>query len=195
MGKSVSYILRVELLEIEPLIWRRLRVPRGIAFTRLHQILQLALGWRDSHLHEFRADKLVIGMKEVNEVDAREGIQDEKEWKLQELLDTGVTEFEYLYDFGDGWRHRVIVEPATRGGQSGPSPLCLAGENACPPEDVGGPHRYAGFLKALANPAHREHGEFTRWIGGVWDPKGFDLNRVNRDLYEMLGTQRERRKR
>ncbi|HEX4377471.1 MAG TPA: plasmid pRiA4b ORF-3 family protein [Steroidobacteraceae bacterium] len=193
MGNPASYILRVELLDIEPLIWRRLRVPRSIAFPRLHEILQLALGWQDSHLYEFRAEELVIGMKDIDDADEREGVQDENEWRLRELLDTGVTEFECLYDFGDGWRHRIVVEPATRGGKSGPSPLCLAGENACPPENVGGPHRYVTFLRAIANPAGREHRELVRWIGGIWDPKGFDLNRVNRDLRALLGTKRRRR--
>jgi hypothetical protein len=164
-----------------------MRVMRNLKLKRLHEILQIVLGWQNSHLHEFRADNFVIGMKEVAELDERESLQDEREWSLKELLDAGVTEFEYLYDFGDGWTHRVIVEPATRGGELGPSPLCLAGENACPPEDVGGPHRYVQFLSAIADPLHEEHEDLLRWIGGVWDPKGFDLNRVNRDLHEPRG--------
>jgi hypothetical protein len=179
---SPTCILRVELLEIEPLIWRRVRVMRNVKLKRLHDILQIVLGWEDSHLHEFRAGKLILGMKEVDELDARENLQDENEWSLNEVLETGVTEFEYLYDFGDGWTHRIIVEPATRGGEPGPSPLCLAGENACPPEDVGGPHRYAEFLSAMVDPLHEQHRDLLRWIGGVWDPRGFDLNRANRDL-------------
>jgi len=184
---SAICILRIELLEIEPLIWRRVRVLRNVRLNRLHQILQIILGWQDSHLHEFRAGDLVLGMQDVDELDERENFQDENEWSLQELLDVGVLEFEYLYDFGDGWTHRVIVEPATRGGEPGPSPLCLAGENACPPEDAGGPHRYAEFLQAITDPTHEEHKEFLRWVGGVWDPRGFDLNRVNRDLLELRG--------
>ncbi|MCB1624075.1 MAG: plasmid pRiA4b ORF-3 family protein, partial [Pseudomonadales bacterium] len=62
-----------------------------------------------------------------------------------------------------------------------PLPTCVAGENACPPENVGGPHGYAQFLEILADRRHEEHEEMARWIGGVFDPKGFDLNRVNRD--------------
>ena len=175
-------MLRVELLDIEPLIWRRIRVVRSATFKQLHEILQIVLGWQDSHLHEFRAGKLVIGIKGIDELEERETLQDESDWKLADLLDTGVTEFEYVYDFGDDWVHRVILEPATRSGAPGPSPLCLAGENACPPEDVGGPHLYREFLEAIANAKHQEHGHYLRWIGGVWDPAGFDMNRVNRDL-------------
>jgi hypothetical protein len=177
---SATAVLRIELIEIEPLIWRRVRVARSESFKRLHDIFQIVLGWQDSHLHEFRAGALAIGMIDP---DADEALQDENNWTLKELLDTGVKEFEYVYDFGDDWVHGIVVEPATRSGVPGASPLCLAGENACPPEDVGGPHGYAEFLKAIADPAHEEHESYLRWIGGVWDPKGFDLNRVNRDLH------------
>jgi hypothetical protein len=176
-------VFRVELLGIKPLIWRRVRVERSVTFKQLHETLQVVMGWQNSHLHEFRAGELVLGMKDVDELNERENLQDEDDWSLNELLETGVSEFEYVYDFGDDWAHRVVLEPATRSREPGPSPLCLAGENACPPEDVGGPHGYAEFLKAIADPAHEEHESYLRWIGGVWDPKGFDLNRVNRDLH------------
>jgi len=180
---SATAALRVELLDIDPLIWRRIRVPRSVTFKQLHKILQVVLGWQDSHLHEFRAGDLLLGMKGVDEPGERDNVQDEDDWSLKELLDTGVTEFEYVYDFGDDWVHRVVLEPATRSGAPGPAPLSLAGENACPPEDVGGPHLYREFLEAIANPKHKEHESYLQWIGGVWDPKGFDLNRVNRELH------------
>ncbi len=180
-------VLRVELLDLEPLIWRRVRVARSLTLEQLHEILQIVMGWQNSHLHEFHAGKLVFGMKDVDENDERENVQDESEWSLKDLLETGVSEFEYVYDFGDDWVHRVVLEPATRSREPGPSPLCLAGENACPPEGVGGPHRYLEFLEAIADPRHPEHKELLGWIGGVWDPRGFDLNRVNRDLHARRG--------
>jgi hypothetical protein len=173
-GTSATAVLRIELLDIDPLVWHRIRVPRDITFKELHEILQIVMSWQDSHLHEFRAGELVLGMKEADDFDERENVQEQDNWSLKDLLDRGVSEFEYVYDFGDDWVHRVVLEPAA---------LCLAGENACPPEDVGGPHAYAEFLDAIGNPKHKEHGSYLRWIGGVWDPKGFDLNRVNRDLH------------
>jgi hypothetical protein len=179
---SATAVLRIELLDIDPLIWRRVRVARGVTLKQLHEILQTVLGWEDSHLHEFRAGELILGMQDVDRDDERENLQDEDDWSLSDLLNRGASEFEYVYDFGDDWVHRVVLEPTTRSRVPGPTPLCLAGENACPPEDVGGPHRYAVFLEAIADPAHEEHESLLQWIGGVWDPKGFDLNRVNRDL-------------
>lgn len=87
----------------------------------------------------------------------------------------------YLYDMGDGWEHRLVFErdePATYI-DSLLLPLCVAGENACPPEDVGGPPGYAEFLEAISEAGHPEHVSMLRWAGGAFDPKGFDLNRIN----------------
>jgi hypothetical protein len=103
---STTAVLRVELLNIDPLIWRRVRVARTTSFKQLHEILQIVLGWQDSHLHEFRAGELALGNKDADEADERETLQDESEWSLADLLDTGVSEFEYVYDFGDDWVHR-----------------------------------------------------------------------------------------
>ena len=77
-------------------------------------------------------------------------------------LDTGVAEFEYVDDYGDDWVHRIVLEPAARSRVPGPTPLCLAGENACPPEDVAGPAGYAGFLEVIADPKHEEHENYLR---------------------------------
>jgi hypothetical protein len=93
-------------------------------------------------------------------------------------------EFEYRYDMGDGWQHRLVIEslPRVAASQDLSLPACLAGENACPPEDVGGPGGYELFLEILADREHEQHQDMVRWIGGVFDPKGFDLNRLNRDF-------------
>lgn len=93
-------------------------------------------------------------------------------------------EFEYRYDMGDGWRHRIVIDPSSPIGTMPDvqMPICLAGENACPPEDVGGSRGYEVFLNILRDPKHEQHADMVRWIGGVFDPKGFDLNRINRDF-------------
>ncbi len=92
-------------------------------------------------------------------------------------------EAEYRYDMGDGWRHRIVIESPPPPGpmKDPPLPVCLAGDNTCPPEDVGGPPGYALFLEILGDRKHEQHEDMMRWIGGVFDPKGFDLNRINRD--------------
>jgi hypothetical protein len=64
-------------------------------------------------------------------------------------------------------------------------PLCLSGENACPPEDVGGSWGYPDFVKAITNPRHPEHREMLDWCGGAFDPTAFDIDAVNVRLRRM----------
>ena len=90
--------------------------------------------------------------------------------------------FDYLYDFGDGWHHAVVVEDRFMQPRADFVVQCLAGENACPPEDVGGPPGYAGFLAAIADPRHEEHRQYLDWWGGSFDSARFELGAVNRAL-------------
>jgi hypothetical protein len=175
-------VLRAELLGIEPLIWRRLRVPGAMTLRELHGVLQTVMGWQDCHLHDFRVGDVLVGVTDQPEIDVPEGMEDEGVWRVAHVVAIDSTEFEYLYDFGDDWRHRIVIEPAARSRVPGAAPLCLAGEGACPPEDIAGPPGYAQFLVALTDASHAEHKTYVDCVGGVWDVKGFDLNRVNREL-------------
>lgn len=146
--------------------------------------IQVAFAWEDRHLHEFQIGSLRLGMPDADE--ESRGLQDDTEWTLREVLKTATKEFLYVYDFGDQWEHRIAVEPESRTGAGKLlAPLCLVGENAAPPEDVGGPPGYAEFVAALADPEHERHEEFLAWVGGEFDAEGFDLNRVNRELRRL----------
>jgi hypothetical protein len=176
------YVLRIELEGIKPLIWRRLHVPAAITLPRLHRIVQVAMGWTDSHLHSFR----IAGLEYSNADDLDElQMLDVKGRRLDTLLAGTVREFVYLYDFGDGWEHRVVVESLAEAREGWTYPLCVAGERACPPEDAGGPPGYQSFLEAIGDPGDEEHENMLVWVGGVFDPEGFDLNCVNRELRRM----------
>lgn len=65
-------------------------------------------------------------------------------------------------------------------------PMCLAGANACPPEDVGGLGGYEEFLQAIGDPSHEQHDAMWRWCGGPFDPKSFDINSANRAIRDWL---------
>ena len=189
--------LRIELLEVVPLVWRRVLVPDNSTLASLHHYLQWVMGWTDSHAHEFEVGAGLVApdwwIREAGSDEEASRYRDERRVSVaavvSELGPRG--EFEYRYDMGDGWEHRIVIEsaPASRLGDL-PLPVCVAGENACPPEDVGGPHGYALFLEILGDRQHEQHGDMMRWIGGVFDPKGFDLNRINR---EWTGPKRRRR--
>ncbi len=171
--------LRVELLEIRPPVWRRIEIRADTTFWALHVALQNALGWTDSHLHDFElptrdtGGQTWIGMPDFAGDDDRK-IQTEYDERLDRWLHHAGERFFYNYDYGDGWRHEITIEaiePASRGTRY---PSCLAGERACPPEDVGGPYGYQEFLEALADPSHPEHESWRTWIGGDFEPERFE---------------------
>lgn len=181
--------LRVELLDVAPLVWRRVLVSNQWTLASLHSYLQWIMGWTDSHAHEFQVGASVVApdwwIHEVGLDSDIANYRDERRVSVAAVVsELGARgEFEYHYDMGDGWRHRIVIEstPPLRATQDLPLPICLTGENACPPDDVGGPSGYALFLEILGDRKHEQHEDMVRWIGGVFDPKGFDLNRINRD--------------
>lgn len=173
--------LRIELMHIEPHVWRRVIVPETVTLAKLHQVLQATMGWTDCHLHEF-----VIARRRYGTPDpdwpSTEPILDERRVQLKPFIEARVRRLTYLYDFGDHWEHEITVEEliTPKGGRR--RFLCTAGENACPPEDVGGEPGYEVFLGAIADASHERHQEMLDWIGYPFDPHAFDLNAVNQRL-------------
>src|SRR3989442_574633 len=132
-GPQTRYELKVTLRDVLPPVWRRVRVAGSLTLRDLHHVLQVSLGWMDCHLHEFRIRVRRYGMPDPDD-DYGEPPLDELEYRLGELVRSG-DRFEYVYDFGDGWRHEVVVESSVPLERDAPKAECLAGERACPPED------------------------------------------------------------
>ncbi len=178
------YQLKVTLNDTHPRIWRRIRVPGNSTLRKLHDILQIVMGWHDSHLHQFRIGGAYYGAAEYDE-GGEMGLQPEQRYRLSQVAPEPRSQFQYEYDFGDGWEHTLLVEkihPAELGAQA---PRCLDGRRACPPEDVGGVWGYQEFLKALSNPRHAEHEAYLAWVGGEFDPDAFEAAQVNAQLRRM----------
>jgi len=93
--------------------------------------------------------------------------------------------FEYTYDLGDDWRHTVTVEKVLRPDETNVQPVCLGGQNACPPEDVGSSSGYMDFVQAMRDPTHEEHVAMWRWYGGPFDPAAFDVNAANAAIRKL----------
>jgi len=178
------YQIKVTLLGSKPPIWRRFLVADTVTLDNLHDILQIVMGWTNSHLHHFIIDDELYGMPLDDDFgDMR--TKDETRFKLNQLVSGKGFKFGYEYDFGDGWEHDLVVEkilPAEKGARY---PTCVAGKRACPPEDVGGIWGYQDFLKAISDPSHSEHAEIREWIGGDFDPQRFNLNAVNVGLHQL----------
>ncbi len=183
MAKKISsptLQVKVTLEGIRPPIWRRLLIPSDISLRKFHDILQIAFGWTDSHLHMFVAGEERYGMPDPDgELDWR---KNDARVKLGQLLLKPKDSLTYEYDFGDNWTHRIVVEKVVA--ESAPAKVssCIGGARACPPEDCGGPWGYMEFLKAIGNPRHPEHKEMLEWAGGAFDSEIFDVEAVNQEL-------------
>ncbi|HEY5304122.1 MAG TPA: plasmid pRiA4b ORF-3 family protein [Acidimicrobiales bacterium] len=174
--------LRVELDEVVPTIWRQILVPTSVRMSRLHDMIQAAMGWTNSHLHAFSVGDARYGMC-FDEYP--EGEVDEQTVTVLQAL-RGRQQFTYEYDFGDGWEHTITVEAELRSPHALKFAVCLAGENACPPEDSGGPGGFEYFLEALADPQHEEHENYVRWNDGdTFDRTAFNLIEVNASLQKV----------
>ena len=178
------YQLRVTLDEIEPSVWRRLWAPDQLTLGKVDRLIQAAMGWTNSHLHEFVIDGRSYGMPD-DEWPAEEPIVDDRRHTLGGVLGTEVLDFAYVYDFGDHSQHSVVVEQVMLPNETNSRPVCLDGRNACPPEDVGGVGGYIEFLQAVRAPTHEEHIAMWHWAGGPFDPSGFDINAANAAIREL----------
>jgi hypothetical protein len=171
--------LRIELLDVRPSVWRRVEVPSQITLAGLHDVIQNAMGWTDSHLHQFEIHGRRFGVPSPEDW---EPTLDERKVRFAEVLPSPKERALYTYDFGDDWRHDVVVEAIVAAEPGTTYPICTAGRRACPPEDVGGAGGYARMLEVLASPDDPEREEFLDWLGGAFDADAFELEAVNRAL-------------
>jgi hypothetical protein len=177
---GLAYQLHIELDWVRPTVWRRFLVPCTIELPQLHVVLLWGMGWQGGHMHEFMFAEASYGQVEPGN-DLPDSVLDEDGVTLGEALRTRKS-FVYLYDWGDDWRHKVTVEKMVKLDEPLAIARCLDGENACPPEDVGGAPGYEQFLEAINDPRHPEHKELKKWIGGKFDPAAFDVAEVNARL-------------
>ena len=181
-GGMPLYQLKITLRGSKPLIWRRIVVRADMKLDRLHSVIQTAMGWTDSHLHQFLADGVYYSQPDA-EGDAGDiETLNEKRYTVTDLAPEAKMKFIYEYDFGDSWEHQVLVEEVLPPDPGFKHPVCLGGANACPPEDCGGFPGYYDLLAALANPKHEDHEEMKEWVGSAWDATHFNLAQTNAGL-------------
>ena len=173
------YELKVVLKEIDPPIWRTLQVPPRTSLRRLHRMLQLAMGWTNSHLHLFDVDGKLYGEPST---EWESEVLDSRKMTLEKIFSQGRTSFLYEYDLGDSWRHEIRLLGTVEGEEK---PGCTAGARACPPEDCGGTPGYYQLLVAISDPEHEEHDAMLEWVGGKFDPNSFDVAAVDRALKRL----------
>lgn len=179
------YQIKVTLLDTTPPIWRRVLVPSDLKLPHLHKVIQIAMGWENYHLHEFRIGGERYGVPDPDYPKGEPGLTNEKNVVLSDLLSAAGAEVQYIYDFGDGWEHSLVVEKIVAPDSQAIYPQCIDGERNCPPEDCGGVYGYFAFLEAFFDPKHEQHEEMVDWIGGRFDPTAFSAEAVNKRLARL----------
>jgi hypothetical protein len=185
---TATYQLQVLVNGTQPPIWRRLQVPAAANLNWFHAVLQVAMGWTNSHLHQFICGEHSYAEAEAHleQYEGDPSVRDESKFTLAELLNDVHKGLIYEYDFGDSWEHIVTVEKILPADASTPvTAVCLAGSRACPPEDCGGIGGYEDLLKALKNKKHPEHRSMKEWLGRPFDPEFFEVAKANYWLQKL----------
>ena len=205
INTSVNYYqLKITLAETQPQIWRRFVVPKNITLDRLHDVIQIVMGWQDSHLHEFifegqRYTEFVDGIDEFDEYSIEDGVV-----LLADLLKKKGDSLVYVYDFGDYWQHEIVLENRQYGSKEDEELVgitCLEGHGTCPPEDVGGVGGYFELCRVLHDPKDPEYKETREWYESMtgnrvtkhFTSSGFDPYEVNERLMWFERWSRDRR--
>lgn len=179
--------IRVTLDEIKPRIWRRLVVPAHWTLAQLHLVIQGAFGWWNGHLHEYQIGGLRfgdVGLLTDGLFEDEPQVFDSGSVRLRDFEPSAF--FRYIYDFGDNWRHSIAMETTIPSAGVRKQAICVGGQRARPPEDVGGSSGYERFLAIIGDKSHEEHNETMKWCGGHFDPEWFDLAVINRDISNSL---------
>ena len=159
-------------------MWRRLLVPSEIPLDALHDVVQLAMGWSNYHMHVFSTDSGEYGVP-----DPDLGFLDQRGMTLSQLLSEPGDQIDYTYDFGDNWEHEIMLEDMLDADPQQLYPICVAGKGACPPEDCGSAWGYARLREVLADPFDEEHSSMLEWLelesASDFNAAAFEIDVVN----------------
>lgn len=179
-----SYVLHISITFSEPLIWRRIQIPGTSTLADLHDVIQKSMGWSDTHLHQFIVGKISYEPTIKTHAPRVSKRFDEDKYQLHTLEEGMQFLFSYIYDAGEGWEHEIHLEEVIPASLPLRTPLVLAGDRACPPEEVGDIHEYHKLIAAFEDPASKDYHRLYEITGRPdFDPAVFDLemakNRVN----------------
>src|SRR3989338_3719370 len=180
-----NYQLKITLSGSNPEIWRRFLADSEVMLSELHYVIQIVMGWTNSHLHQYRQKNVIYGEPQDDlgwGFGSKIKIVDENNYKLNQVLTKPKDKIIYEYDFGDSWDHDLVLEKILKKDDKLKTPICLDGAMACPPEDCGGIGGYYNMLETIRNPEDPEYEDMIDWLGDKFDPEEFDLEAINNKL-------------
>ncbi|MGG4169081.1 plasmid pRiA4b ORF-3 family protein [Rossellomorea vietnamensis] len=180
-----TFQLKISLKKAKPPIWRRVLIPNTLSLHELHQVIQAAMGWTNSHLYSFDTGHGEFEYPdEEYEFDANR-TYDSSKAILGNVMKDENDKISYTYDFGDNWQHQILLEKISED-QKLNFPVCLKGKRNCPLEDSGGIHHYQHVLEVLSKPDETyERAMFFRERFEDHNPEEFDLAETNEKLKEI----------
>ncbi len=181
------YQIKITLIGSKPPIWRRLLIHSSIKLNIFHEAIQYSMGWMNCHLHQFEKEGVLYGVVDDGfGADFGSESEDENNYRLSDLLKSEKDALSYEYDFGDGWRHEVILEKILPFDPSSAVVKCKTGKRSCPPEDCGGIWGYESLLETIKDSAHSEYEDMLEWLGSDFDPEYFSLSETNEILSQCV---------
>jgi hypothetical protein len=182
------YQLKITIDEIAPTIWRTILIPESYSLNKLHHVIQVSLGWTNSHLYLFGDYENKIG-DPILWKDSETPTLWDKKVKIKDVLLKVGDKLPYEYDMGDGWNHTIVLEKIEDGILK--CAKCIDGARAAPPEDCGGIDGYKELLHHLLHPEKDGYIELLEWLGDDYDPEQIDLKAVNKELKGLVKYIRE----
>lgn len=194
----VTYRVRIDLLGTKPPLWRRLELASDLFLDDIHEIIQIAFGWTDSHLHRFGRGLQYYSpdteyyLCPFSVEDGDIGIPEEQVRLDEVLVEVGDKLF-YNYDFGDDWQHTIKLEAVVPREEFAPQAVCIGCRRPGPAEDCGGIYG-CELVSAATDPTHPHHTdavtEYRGYYGPDADPASFrpipfDLDEVNSTLADF----------
>jgi len=179
-----TFQLKILLEDSQPPIWRRVLVPADLTLLDLHLVIQIAMGWLDTHMHAFEHGRRLYGPPASADGWSMIETENESTVRISDLLHREADQLHYAYDFGDGWRHRITLEKCLIADPT--TPRCTEAVRACPPEDRGGVDGYKGLLAVVAGAGSPDRDGQVEPLTARLDPERVDLAAINLELDEVF---------
>lgn len=174
----------ITLDHMKPAIWRRVELPLSNSLKTLHRAIQAVMLLKNDHLFCFDVGEASYGIR-FDDDDMDSPTRDASNLRLAKIVERGIKDFTYTYDFGDDWRHSIVIENVIPAVPAMDYPRFIDGERRAPPEDVGGLPGFEAFLDAMVKPRHPARKSMLQWYGIPFDPQDISLDKIQARIAKL----------